>query len=451
MKRRRVRKEPFCGFCSTSVNVFHSAAVVSVLLVLLLSETFTVYESDKSLRRSSQIQVSSSTIQQLESPGNKLAIGSIQPVSENVKAVIVQPQDTIRASRTPPSEDHPSPHHEYGSPHNQEMNEKSTNKKIDNATEHIAEADAHDEAPMEETVPTLRTPQSGSTGEKLEGERSADDPMTVDTGRNETSHPPPLPKKELGEIAQNKSHEVMGERKSTSSKLLGDSVRDRVDQADAQVTGHETPKRSGMQGFRGVQGIESALTANVAGRFDNLTRISYMMYRLIKTHHITSMIDIPCTNTLDWMPQLLHFLDFEIPEFRYTCVVPSVVQKKRAESAFGDQGSPEFLVAREYWRLQLPTTDVAFMWNILGFITPQQSWALLKTIRQAQTKYVVLPNYPQLRNNPAAGTHHGRVNVRRAPYRFAEALRVFTNISTNDQITKQMLLYDTERLRHDDL
>jgi hypothetical protein len=191
--------------------------------------------------------------------------------------------------------------------------------------------------------------------------------------------------------------------------------------------------------------------AEAAGNFDNLTRVSYMMYRLIKTHHIASLVDIPCTNTLHWMPQVLHYLDFEVPGFRYTCVVPTEADRELAQASFGEQASPEYLVAREYWRLKLPATDMAFLWNILGFIPPQQSWALLKSVRQAQTKYVVLPNYPQLRNNPATGTHHGRVNVRRAPYRFAEALRVFNNISTSAKITKQMLFYDTEHLRQDDL
>lgn len=184
---------------------------------------------------------------------------------------------------------------------------------------------------------------------------------------------------------------------------------------------------------------------------DNITKISYMLYRLIRTHRISSIADIPCIHNLAWMPAVLHQIEFITPGFRFICVVRTAAERERAQAAFGHGSSAEFFVMREFWRAKLPDVDLAFLWNVIGFMSPQRSWTLIKGIRRGGTKYLLLPNYPDLRNNPAAGTHHGHVNVRRAPYRFTEALRVFNNVSTDVDISKQMLLYDSERLREHDV
>jgi hypothetical protein len=232
-----------------------------------------------------------------------------------------------------------------------------------------------------------------------------------------------------------------------SKTSKGDGVEDgkNVQGGKPQSKNVET----GHKPFRGV--IMPPGTIPEDTKFDNITRLSYMMYRLIKTHQIKSMVDIPCINTLEWMPQLLRQLDFEVAGFQYYCVVANEEDKIRAQAKFGDVDSPEYIVVNEYWRTNLVTVDVAFLWNILGFMSPMQSWHLIKSVRRSQTKYLLLPNYPELRHNSGAATNHGRVNIRRAPYRFCEALRVFNNISITPLITKQMLFYDAEHLRSDDL
>lgn len=204
--------------------------------------------------------------------------------------------------------------------------------------------------------------------------------------------------------------------------------------------------------FRGVlQPASDPTDLNSRGRHDNVTQISYMLYRLVKTHRIASMADIPCIHNLKWMPALLHQIEFDTPGFRFLCIVCSAEESRKAQKAFGHGSSAEIVVIRQSWRSKLPEVDLAFLWNIVGFMTPQRSWGLIKRIRRSGTKYILLPNYPEVRNNPAAGTHHGQVNVRRAPYRFTESLRIFSNVSTDADTSKQMLLYDTERLREHDI
>jgi hypothetical protein len=456
-KRRKVRND-FCSRgCRKAACAVHYLAVVAALFGLLFSETFTVYQARQSLQETSSQAFSAISIVKLQ-PNAQFGQSKSDPASigETVTAVLARPEDIIRAS-------------------------SSAAMRKASSLSQVRKAEGRYDRKTK-TFATSRTAAGRLNAKRRHnGKTETDGDLSLGPrgSARQRSHTEDSRRVEPQQL---NSEDVLGVKLTTqhrpasglspSHRKMNESQGERVTHSPMQSTVNETrssartssstsgqsvlpgEERSDIPSSRFVGVSHDAATlaaANVAGNFDNLTRISYMMYRLIKTHHISSLIDIPCTNTLRWMPQVLHYLDYEVPGFRYTCVVPSEVEKDRVQKTFGDQASPIFLVAREYWRLQLPTTDVAFLWNILGFLSPQQSWALLKSVRQAQTKYVVIPNYPQLRNNPAAGTHHGRVNVRRAPYRFAEALRVFNNISTNPKVTKQMLLYDTDRLRQDDL
>lgn len=449
MKRRKSRKENCCRFLHTAACAVHYTAVAAAVSFLLLSETFTVYQSNQTMRNTPH-------------PDTALALPFIprkvharrpesatSPASKDFTTDPAQPQQYFQVSATSGKQLPVSPSSKFNSGDRRKRSHQTKRSLHPSLSPSYAGRQKADEARQTELSPSpssgdvthTDTPSSAASVGKL-SVRKKNVPSFSLSGRHT---------EQLLERYRKvqKQFEVQKEFKDGLK-----TRRTAQDDSDSQSGSREMLDEETLDTlkFQGVADVHTSLSAaNVAGTFDNLTRISFMMYRLIKTHHITSMIDIPCSNTLDWMPQVLHYLDFEIPGFRYTCVVPSHAEKEKAQAIFGDHASPEFLVSREYWRLPLPTTDVAFLWNILGFITPHQSWALLKSVRQAQTKYVVLPNYPQMRSNPAAGTHHGRVNLRRAPYRFAEALRVFNNISTNPIVSKQMLLYDTERLRQDDL
>lgn len=251
-----------------------------------------------------------------------------------------------------------------------------------------------------------------------------------------------------GAISKSKRQKKKKPVESTKNIAMPGNMTEKQPPADTE----EASSDKGASRFRGVPMPADAMTkAEAMGNFDNVTHLSYMLYRLIKTHRIRSVLDVPCTHTLHWMPQVLHYLDLEVPGFRYYCVVSSEEERERAEAAFGDLASAEYIVASDYWRARLPGTDLGFLWSVVGFVSPQQAWTLMQSVRRVGTKYLVLANYPALRNNPATGTAHGRVNIRRAPYRFTEALRVFNNISIRPDVNKQMLFYDSEHLRADDL
>lgn len=180
---------------------------------------------------------------------------------------------------------------------------------------------------------------------------------------------------------------------------------------------------------------------------DNITRISFMLYRVIKAHNISSMIDIPCTKSVQWMPELLHYLDLEIPRFRYLCVVQSEREQAKVKKIFGEQGSPEFIVSRQFWDFDAPATDLAFVWNAISYMNPVRVWEMFKCLRKAGTKYVILGNHKGIANKKAFDFEARRINVRKQPFHFKEPHRVISHVSIDEKSRKQMLMYDMSKVR----
>lgn len=179
-------------------------------------------------------------------------------------------------------------------------------------------------------------------------------------------------------------------------------------------------------------------------KYDNITTLSYMLYRLIKTHKITSIIDVPCSRSMKWMPQLLMRLEFEVPRFQYRCIVPDDNSLLEAIVRYEDLESATVVKDGTVWASKLPRTDLAFLWYSLGYSSSKESWHLIKALFKASTKFILVPNFPTLQANPGTPSKDGEINVRRAPYRFNEPLRVINNMSSSPSVSKQLLMYSLE-------
>lgn len=180
---------------------------------------------------------------------------------------------------------------------------------------------------------------------------------------------------------------------------------------------------------------------------DNVTHLSFMLYRLIKTHQISSVLDVPCSASTIWIPELLKILEFEVPGFHYRCIVPNDQYLVEGVLRFKDFSSATIVKDVNAWASKLPRADLALVWYGFGYMPPQRAWKLIKALHKSKTKYVVVPNYPDVSHNPGSASKYGHVNVRRAPYRFDEPLRVVNNMSGDSSIRKQLFLYDLERIR----
>lgn len=198
------------------------------------------------------------------------------------------------------------------------------------------------------------------------------------------------------------------------------------------------------QVFRGV--LHTKENAELF-KLDNLTRLSFMVYRLVKAQNATSMLDIPCSKSILWMSDVLYRLEFEIPSFHYRCIAPNDEYLMDAILRYKDLTNAVVLKDANFWASKLPKTDLAISWYGVGYLPPRQSWQLLKGIRKANIKYVIVPHHPDVHSNPGSETKTGRVNLRRSPYRFDEATRVVNNISATFP-KKQLLLYELDKLRN---
>lgn len=182
-------------------------------------------------------------------------------------------------------------------------------------------------------------------------------------------------------------------------------------------------------------------------QFENITYLSFMLYRLIKTHDIKSVVDVPCTQSILWLPDLLQRLEFEIPHFHYRCIVPNDEYLVDAVLRFKDLSSTTVVKDTTFWTAILPKADLAVSWYGVGYVIPRISWQLLKSVRQSQTKYIIVPNHPKVKSNPSSETKHGRVNVRKPPYLFDEPFRVVKNLSVSAGSPKELMMYKVDAVR----
>jgi hypothetical protein len=145
----------------------------------------------------------------------------------------------------------------------------------------------------------------------------------------------------------------------------------------------------------------------------NITHLSYMVFKLIKKHQISSVVDIPCRNSLSWFPAMLHRLDYEIMNFKYYCVDTETKSQEDIQHLFGDAGSPEIIHLQPGESNKLPKTDLVFSWN-----GPQQwgvgrTWSFFNGIRDVRPKYLMFTNNPGATND---GSGRGILNVRKQPF-----------------------------------
>lgn len=201
-------------------------------------------------------------------------------------------------------------------------------------------------------------------------------------------------------------------------------------------------------GFRGVPDSISDELGNYSGG-DDIQRFTFMLYRLIKGMAITSVVDTPCGASLRWLPSLVRQLEFEIPRFRYHCVLHSRTTYKYASNLVSAKGRPGSAINSLHLVYSsknkiIPKADLALLWHAFGYLEPAHAWSLL---RQLNVRYVIVPNYPNVERNAGHGDRTGRVNVRRSPYRFGEPIRIIQDVHKNGTDVKQMLLYEVSTMR----
>lgn len=205
-------------------------------------------------------------------------------------------------------------------------------------------------------------------------------------------------------------------------------------------------KRMGINGKRRVLPMPT-IQPNRWETMDNITRLSFILHRLIKTYNVTHVLDIWCMHGLVWLPDLVRKLEYEVPNFHYHCIVPtdsSLVTSLLSLEMFDSATVTKHIAP---WAMKLPPTDLTILWHTVGFHPPHITWRIIQSLQNMHSRYVIVPNFPGSQHNTASGTLKGRVNVRRTPYRFNQPMRIINNMSQDKTIPKQLLLYDLRSIR----
>jgi len=179
----------------------------------------------------------------------------------------------------------------------------------------------------------------------------------------------------------------------------------------------------------------------------NITRLSYMVYKLIQSVEVRSVIVMPCRTTALWMPAVVTHLEFETPGgLKVTCVdtTPEVSQA-RLISAFNDTGAVIVNGTLETIPA-LPKAQMVVSWYGFQEWGVRGSWDFLGAIKQHGVDWVAFNNHGTATNGEAPGGRKA-INVRKAPYHLGAPARVVKGVSLAPDSDLSLVLYDTSNMR----
>lgn len=172
----------------------------------------------------------------------------------------------------------------------------------------------------------------------------------------------------------------------------------------------------------------------------NVTHLSYMVYKLIKTNAVASLVDMPCRTTVGWMPAVVQRLQFELATgFKYFCVDADQRSHGDLQRAYAHADGVEFLHFTPAEEGKMPTADMVFSYRGLQRWGVKNSWAFFKTVRESAPRLVLFTNSPGLEN---LSQTPNVLNVRKAPFHFGLSKRVISSLTAAGADPLQLLLYD---------
>lgn len=179
----------------------------------------------------------------------------------------------------------------------------------------------------------------------------------------------------------------------------------------------------------------------------NVQHMSYMLSRIITAHSILSVGDLPCSKHADWMKILLPKLKEENLGFHYNCIVTSETAANEMREMY--KGDDAVTVTNlKPWMETFPNVDLVFSTGYFQHLEPSKTWRSMKNMKAGGVKYVFFENHVGVGNTQIMFGHRGVMNVRRAPFHFAQPMRVVNGISADGaEVQAQLVLYAIDQLR----
>lgn len=179
----------------------------------------------------------------------------------------------------------------------------------------------------------------------------------------------------------------------------------------------------------GHNSVHAVQLPNKIDHDHNITRVAFMVLRVIATYNVKSMVDIPCGAHSQWMGVFLNGASSRLSKpFLYYCVDEqrSVVEEAENEMPDVDGVNVNF-IQREFWVEPLPQADLIFSWDGLQKGTVLHVHTLFDhVLRQKHHRYVLISSSPSIKRNIDGNT---ALNFRRAPFSYGMPDRMFKNLA----------------------
>lgn len=172
----------------------------------------------------------------------------------------------------------------------------------------------------------------------------------------------------------------------------------------------------------------------------NVTHLSLMTYKLVMGLQpgVRSIVDLPCDATAEWMPSVLARLAYEVPALSYTCVWTAGGAGGRAAAAHKAALSATTATVRFVYRPGVsvvgvggegvPAAALALSWGGFQGWSHRAVWRYFRALQAAGVGWVAFQNTLAAEPGGAANTPGGPVNVRRPPFHFGAAVRIYNNL-----------------------
>jgi len=170
----------------------------------------------------------------------------------------------------------------------------------------------------------------------------------------------------------------------------------------------------------------------------NVTHLSLMTYKLVLSLQpsVRSVLDLPCDATAEWMPSVLARLAYEVPAFAYTCVWAGADSRDAAAhkaALVNTTAAVRFLHRPSVGSVGVggegvPPADLALCWGGFGGWSLRAVWRYFRALGAAHVRFVAFQNTLSSEPGGAPNTPGSPINVRRPPFHFGAAARIFNGM-----------------------
>lgn len=287
-------------------------------------------------------------------------------------------------------------------------------------------------------------------GRAMQGPPSADKHMDNEANEENTEQKSAAIREEEEESQVNK------EGGDIVDNSLGDNASHEADQIGTNSS--QSPRTHGpTPEFRGSL-LEDGSTMRAG---ENITRLSYALYRVVNLFKFKSMIDYPAGDHLSWMPQLMGRLDYEHPDFAYSAVDPNETALNEARKHYDHLASSKFLSFSPVKRVTLQA-DVMLVWpredaiNGLSPLSkeyPGRMLQIMKNAKEGGIEYILLGQYPTSKTKRPV-YQNGRWKLEGSsddPFWFNDHIRGVIPMFTEERpFQRYLMLYALSRMQLDE-